>query len=190
MFGRVARHGMSLWSSFLIEIKLKPCHWLCSTTHVWGSWATVWPDFRLKSSPNATTIKNPDWVVKVKWLILTNQSELFHRSIVPLCKIWFMSSHPGMVYLKNMKFTFLIRTPHWVKSVIFRTKVIPFGSVSSGRIWQSGCVAGSTFRSSAKIGDPLNPSGFLNLALSLWLIRCCLLSGLTSPKEHSMSATS
>lgn len=67
-----------------------------------------------------------------------------------------------------------MRTPHCVKSLIFNKKVNFFWSASSGRIWQSGCTDGSTFRSSAKIGDPLNPSGFLSLAVNFWLIRWLL----------------
>lgn len=67
-------------------------------------------------------------------------------------------------YLILYILTFLFNTPHLLKSVIFKLYIRPDGSIWSGLIWHDGSVSGSTPRSSANNGEPLNPSGFFNLA--------------------------
>lgn len=68
------------------------------------------------------------------------------------------------IYLKHIKLTFLLRTPHRVKSVTNKLYVNSDTSDKSGRIWQTGSITGSTDRSSANNGCPLKPSGFFSLA--------------------------
>lgn len=60
--------------------------------------------------------------------------------------------------------TFRFRTPHRVKSVIFKWYAMPSGSAPSGRIEHARSVSGLTFRSSANSGAPLNPTGFFSRA--------------------------
>jgi hypothetical protein len=68
------------------------------------------------------------------------------------------------------------------------------GSVESGRIWHDPSVSGSTWRSSAKIGDPRKPSGLRSLAaivslvaVRLWCL--CVSTALLVPKVHWTSET-
>jgi len=92
------------------------------------------------------------------------------------------------------RLTFLLRTPHFEKSVISRSYVSFSWSVESGRIWHDTSVSGSTWRSSAKIGYPLKPSGLRSLAaiVSLVIVRpwCLWVSTpLLVPKVHCTSET-
>jgi len=60
--------------------------------------------------------------------------------------------------------TFLLSTPHLVKSVTSKLYVKSDTSDKSGRIWHTESISGSTDRSSANSGCPLKPSGFFSLA--------------------------
>lgn len=81
--------------------------------------------------------------------------------------------------------TFLLKTPHRLKSLILKLYLSPVWSAWSGLIWQDGSVSGSTPLSSANKGCPLNPSGFLSLATIESLEPILLLE----PKVHCISVT-
>lgn len=79
--------------------------------------------------------------------------------------------------------TFLLRTPHLVKSKIFKLNNCSDGSFRSFSIEQNRSTSGLTERSSAKSGDPLNPEGFLNIAVMESSFDPC------DEKVHCMSLT-
>ncbi len=89
----------------------------------------------------------------------------------------------GCMVDRCMLLTFLTTTPHLERSLTSRSYMCPVGSVGSGLIWQSWLVAGSSLRSSAKMGAPWKPSGLRNLAFN-WS------SMADSPNMQLMSATS